>query len=96
MRTAQFARARIVWGTRKQVLIPVLAVSRINGQFFGFVAEGNGNQLVARQRRLQLGELIGNDYVVLQGVNPGEKIITSGLQFLADGAPVTAMPQQHG
>ena len=96
LRTAQFARARIVWGTRKQVLIPVLAVSRINGQFFGFVAEGNGNQLVARQRRLQLGELIGNDYVVLQGVNPGEKIITSGLQFLADGAPVTAMPQQHG
>ena len=74
----------------------MLAVSRINGQFFGFVAEGNGNQLVARQRRLQLGELIGNDYVVLQGVNPGEKIITSGLQFLADGAPVTAMPQQHG
>ena len=96
LRTAQFARARIVWGTRKQVLIPVLAVSRINGQFFGFVAEANGNQLVARQRRLQLGELIGNDYVVLQGVHPGEKIITSGLQFLADGAPVTAMPQQHG
>lgn len=96
LRTAQFARARIVWGTRKQVLIPVLAVSRINGQFFGFVAEGNGNQLVAKQRRLQLGDLVGNEYVVLQGINPGEKIITSGLQFLADGAPVMAMPQQHG
>jgi len=96
LRTAQFARARIVWGTRKQVLIPVLAISRINGQFFGFVAEGNGNQLVAKQRRLQLGDLVGNEYVVLQGINPGEKIITSGLQFLADGAPVTAMPQQHG
>jgi RND family efflux transporter MFP subunit len=96
LRTAQFARARIVWGTRKQVLIPVLAVSRINGQFFAFIAEGNDNKMVARQRRLQLGELIGNDYVVLQGVNPGEKIITSGLQFLADGAPVMAAPQQHG
>ena len=96
LRTAQFARARIVWGTRKQVLIPVLAVSRISGQSFGFVAEGNGNQLVAKQRRLQLGDLVGNEYVVLQGINPGEKIITSGLQFLADGAPVMAMPQQHG
>lgn len=96
LRTAQFARARIVWGTRKQVLIPVLAVSRINGQFFGFVAEGNDNHLVARQRHLEVGDLVGNDYVVLKGINPGEKIITSGLQVLADGAPVTAMPQQHG
>ena len=96
LRTAQFARARVVWGTRKQVVIPVLAVSRINGQFFAFIAEGNPNQMVAKQRRLQLGELIGNNYVVLQGINPGEKIITSGLQFLADGAPVMAAPQQHG
>ena len=52
--------------------------------------------MVAKQRRLQLGDLVGNEYVVLQGINPGEKIITSGLQFLADGAPVMAMPQQHG
>ncbi len=90
LRTAQFARARIVWGTRKQVLIPVLAVSRINGQFFAYVAEGNGKQMVARQKHLQVGDLVGNDYVVLDGINAGDKIITSGTQFLADGAPVMA------
>ncbi|HEX6466532.1 MAG TPA: efflux RND transporter periplasmic adaptor subunit, partial [Terriglobales bacterium] len=80
----------IVWGTRKQVLIPVLAVSRINGQFFAYVAEGNGKQMVARQKHLQVGDLVGNDYVVLDGINAGDKIITSGTQFLADGAPVMA------
>ncbi len=90
LRTAQFARASVIWGTRKQVLIPVLAVSRINGQFFAYVAEGDGKQMVARQKHLRVGDLVGNNYVVLDGINAGDKIITSGTQFLGDGAPVMA------
>jgi RND family efflux transporter MFP subunit len=90
LRTAQFARARIVWGSHQRVLIPVLSVSRINGQFFAFIAEESGGNSVARQRKLQLGELIGNNYVVLDGIKPGDKIITSSTQFLADGMPVAA------
>jgi hypothetical protein len=40
---------------------------------------------------LHVGEMIGNDYVVLDGINAGDKVIVSGTQFLTDGAPV--MPQ---
>lgn len=88
VRTDQFLRARLVWGRSERPLIPVLAVSRIGGQHFAFVAEGEGASLRARQRQLRLGAIVGNDYVVLEGIQPGDRMILSGTQFLVDGAPV--------
>jgi len=87
-RIAQQVRAQISWGSRSGQVIPVLAVQRVNGQFFAFVAMKDGNSAVARQRLLKVGETIGNDYAVLEGISAGEHIIVSGLQFLQDGAPV--------
>jgi RND family efflux transporter MFP subunit len=89
LRTAQFTRARVVWGTRQGPVVPLLAVSRISGQHFAFVAEGKEGALVARQRPLRLGEIVGNAYVVLDGIKAGERVIVSGTQFLQDGAPVS-------
>jgi RND family efflux transporter MFP subunit len=88
LRQAQFVRARIVWGTREAPVIPVLAVSRVGGQYFAFVAEEKGGTLVARQRPVRLGEIVGNDYVVLDGIAEGDRVIVSGTQTLADGAAV--------
>jgi RND family efflux transporter MFP subunit len=88
LRPAQFVRARVVWGTKESPLIPVLAVSRLGGQHFAFVAEEHEGALVARQKPVRLGEIVGNDYVVLDGITPGDRIIVSGTQMLADGAPV--------
>jgi RND family efflux transporter MFP subunit len=89
LRPAQFIRAQIVWGTHEGPVVPVIAVSRIGGQHFAFVAEEKDGGLVARQKALQVGEIVGNDYVVRDGIRPGDKIIVSGTQFLVDGAPVS-------
>jgi RND family efflux transporter MFP subunit len=89
LRPAQFVRARVVWGTREGPVVPVLAVSRVSGQYFAFVAEEEKGALVARQRPVQVGEIVGNDYVVLSGIRPGDRVIVSGTQFLRDGAPVS-------
>jgi RND family efflux transporter MFP subunit len=94
LRTAQFLRARIIWGTHDAPKIPVLAVSRINGQYFGFVAEKSGAVTVARQRMLQLGDLIDNNYVVLGGIKAGDHIIVEGTQLLADGVPISESPAE--
>jgi RND family efflux transporter MFP subunit len=91
-RSDQFVRARIVWTTAPGLIIPVTAVSRINAQFFAFVAEKSGEGLVAKQKPVQLGEIVGNDYVVQSGLAPGEQLIVSGLQKVRDGAPVVAAP----
>jgi RND family efflux transporter MFP subunit len=89
LRTSQFIRARIIWGRRQTPVVPVLAVSRIGDQYFAFVAEpGQGGAYVARQRPLRVGQMVGNDYPVLEGIKPGERIIVSGTQFLVDGMPV--------
>jgi hypothetical protein len=37
---------------------------------------------------IEVGDLIGNDYVVLSGINAGDKIIVTSVQMLADGMPV--------
>jgi RND family efflux transporter MFP subunit len=39
LRSDQFLRARVVWSTRPGIVVPVLAVTRVNGQFFVFVPE---------------------------------------------------------
>lgn len=87
-RNAQQVHSRVVWSEEKRPMIPVTAVSRLSGKLFAFVAEGQGKQAVARQRAIQVGDLVGNDYVVLEGIKPGDRIIVSGVQMLADGMPV--------
>ena len=93
LRVAQQVRAQVVWSSHEGTVIPVLAVTRISGQFFAFLALKEGNGTVARQRLLKLGDTIGNDYVALDGLKPGDHIITSGLQFLQDGMPVMEQAQ---
>ena len=88
LRMAQQVRAQVVWGAHEGTVIPVLAVTRINGEFFAFLAVKEGNGVVARQKLLKVGDTVGNDYAVLDGIKPGDHIIVSGLQFLRDGAPV--------
>ena len=64
-------------------------VSRINGQFFVYVVEkGDNGATVAHQRAVQLGSVVGNDYVVLGGLKPGDQLVTAGIQKIADGMPV--------
>ena len=108
-RTDQFVRALVVWTTAPTLTVPVTAVTRINGQFFVFVAERPSAQgtsgsspsantrapasaLVARQRAVTLGTVIGNEYVVESGLQAGEQLIVSGVQKIGDGAPVTTTP----
>jgi RND family efflux transporter MFP subunit len=89
LRQSQFIHARIVWGTHQNPQVPILAVSRLGGQYFAFVAEPqNGGSYVARQKPLKVGQTVGNDYEVQEGLKPGDKVIISGTQFLLDGAPV--------
>jgi RND family efflux transporter MFP subunit len=134
LRAAQFVRARLIWSTHPGVVVPVLAVSRINGQYFVFVAEpapaggpggpgggggagrstggGGGSSgaggapggaggpggspggppMVARQRPITVGDVVGNDYVVLGGLKPGDRVVASGVQKLADGVPIMPLP----
>jgi len=87
-RNSQLVKARVVWSTSPAPTVPVLAVTRIGGQAFVYIAESSGDGAVAKQRAVSLGDTIGNDYAVSDGLKAGDKVIISGIQFLVDGVPV--------
>ena len=49
---------------------------------------------------IKIGPIVGNNYPVLEGIRSGERVITSGVQKLADGAPIQPVqptaPQPQG
>jgi hypothetical protein len=89
VRVQQYVRSRIVWSNEPVISVPVVAVNRISGQYFVFVAEaGRGGALVAKQKPVTVGDLIGDSYIVRSGVKEGEQVIVSNIQKLQDGFPV--------
>jgi RND family efflux transporter MFP subunit len=96
LRAAQYVRARIIWKTTEGLVVPVTAVLRISGQFFAFVVEEAGGKMVAKQRAIKVGPIAGNNYPVLEGIKPGERVVVSGAQKLADGAPIQAAADPAG
>ncbi|MCA1560920.1 MAG: efflux RND transporter periplasmic adaptor subunit [Acidobacteria bacterium] len=88
VRVQQYVRARVVWRSAPGLTIPIVAVQRVSGQYFCFVAESQGESLVARQRSVRVGEVLGDDYVIADGLKAGDRVIVSGVQKIGDGAPV--------
>jgi RND family efflux transporter MFP subunit len=98
LRDGQFVRARLIWSTNSALLVPTVAVSRIAGQSFVFVAtdqpQANGrSQRVATQRPVQLGPLQGNSYPVVDGLVLGEEVIVTNILQLRDGVPIAPTAQ---
>lgn len=96
LRANQFVRARIIWDQRRGVTVPTTAVARIAGETFVFVAEEQKSPqgemvLVAKQKRVKLGDIRVNNYQIISGLQTGEKLIISGIQNLRDGIPI--MPE---
>jgi RND family efflux transporter MFP subunit len=88
LRNQQLVNARVTWSTAPAPVVPVLAVSLVGGQTFVYLASPKGEGYIAHQVPVTVGETVGNTYPVLGGLKPGDKVITSGLQFLQEGAPV--------
>ena len=87
-RNSQLVKARVVWSVAPAPTVPVLAVTRIGGQPFVYVVGSSDKGTVAKQRSVVLGDTLGNDYAVSDGLKAGDKVIVSGTQFLIDGTPI--------
>jgi len=90
LRNLQLVNARLTWKTSAQPVVPILAVVRVGGQPFVYVAvpSTHGEGYAAHQVAVTLGETVGNNYPVLSGLKQGDKVILTSIQFLQEGAPV--------
>lgn len=69
------------------ITVPQMAVQRDRDGFFVMVVN---NDNVVEQRRVTLGEQNGSDWLVVSGLEKGEKVITEGLQKVSAGLTVEA------
>lgn len=75
------------------VLLPQQAVTRSPDGDSVMVVDAKG---MASPRQVKVGGAQGNDWVVLSGLQPGEKVIVDGFQKLRPGAPVKPVPWGAG
>jgi RND family efflux transporter MFP subunit len=96
LRVGQIVNARVTYNTSQQPTVPVLAVTRIGGQSFVYIAAPaqQGSGYAAHQVSVTLGEPVGNVYPVLAGLKTGDRVILSGIQFLQEGVPVQPLQGQ--
>jgi RND family efflux transporter MFP subunit len=88
VRNAQLIKARVIWSTKPMAVVPILAVTRLAGQSFVFVARQQGGHTIAAQTPVTLGDTVGNSYSISSGLSAGDKVIVSSTQFLVNGMPV--------
>lgn len=69
--------------------IPYKAVTEQLGEFFVYVATDSNT---VSQRKVELGKQVGNNIIVKNGLEKGEKIAVEGVQNLREGAPITPVP----
>lgn len=82
----QFVRARIEVGTvANGLMVPQRAV-QITPQGATVMVVGANN--IANPRPVKLGDLQGNNWVVREGLRPGDRVIVNGLQKVRPGSPV--------
>jgi multidrug efflux pump subunit AcrA (membrane-fusion protein) len=85
IRAGMFATVSLVTNVRRDVpVIPRDAAINTYGSWLVFVVDGN----TARRRTVTLGLENENLVEVLEGLEPGDRIVSAGQNFLSDGDPV--------
>lgn len=86
LRPGMFGRLDVDLGVQTNtVLVPEGAVAELQGKNFVWVI-GSDNK--AAQRPVTVGESIGNEVIIKNGLKPGENIVVEGQQKLRDGMVV--------
>ncbi|ABE49861.1 MULTISPECIES: efflux RND transporter periplasmic adaptor subunit [Methylobacillus] len=86
----QFVRAKVVVGEREGVfLVPQSAVMNSQQGRFVYVVDENNHAVV---RPVVTGDWIGRDWVILNGLNAGEKVVVDNLIKIRPGAPLQPHP----
>jgi multidrug efflux pump subunit AcrA (membrane-fusion protein) len=88
LRADQAVRAQFLWRTSNGLTVPTKATMQVGGKYFVFVAQEQNGKLVAHQVEIEVGDIEGDSYQVKSGLKSHDRVVTTGIQRLADGAPI--------
>jgi multidrug efflux system membrane fusion protein len=87
----QFAAAD-VGSQPSAIVVPLSAIVQSNGGKYGiFTVSDSSAGKVARLHTVEIGAVTGTEISVLNGVQAGDRIITTGANLLKDGQPVEVL-----
>jgi membrane fusion protein (multidrug efflux system) len=87
MLPGQYVRVQVIAGRQQAIVVPQAAVLQNESGRFVWVVDGEGK---AVQRNIRAGNWVGKDWVVIEGLKPGERLIVDNLVRLRPGTPVQA------
>ena len=88
----QYVRVQVVAGSRQAIVVPQSAVLQNESGRFVWLAGADGK---AAARTIQAGSWVGKDWVVLGGLQAGDRVIVNNLVRLRPGAAVEIKPVQE-
>ena len=91
LRPGLFAKVKaVVSVVQNGVLVPQRCITELQG-LYSVMVVGEGNKV--DRREVTVGPRIDEFWLVLEGLEPGEKVVYEGLQLVRDGLEVN--PQSH-
>jgi membrane fusion protein (multidrug efflux system) len=92
LRPGQFAKVRgIVAVVEDGILVPQRCVTELQGTYSVYVVDDSDQ---ARRREVRAGPKIEAFWLILEGLEPRERVVYEGLQKVRDGALVNPIPQE--
>ncbi|HUK42667.1 MAG TPA: efflux RND transporter periplasmic adaptor subunit [Candidatus Acidoferrales bacterium] len=90
LRPGEYARVRTIIATRKgALLVPQKAVSELQGNYQVAVV-GSDNKVQIRP--VKVGERVGTEWIIEQGLKRGERVVAEGVQKVRGGMAVNPKP----
>ena len=90
LRPGGYARVRAVIRVEHGgLLVPQRAVSELQGSYQIAVVDGDSKVNI---RSVTVGDRVGSEWVIAEGVKPGESVVTEGVQKVRPGMHVNAKP----
>jgi membrane fusion protein (multidrug efflux system) len=94
LRPGQYGLVRAKTSTRQgAILIPQRAVTELQGAYQVATVDSTNKVHI---KTVQVGDQIGNNWLIDKGIGPNERVIAEGTQKVKDGAVVDPQPYQPG
>ena len=87
LRPGMFARVKVTFGVRRSVVLPDIAIVKLQGSGQRSVYLTQSDSTV-RTSVVTLGTHVGDEYEILSGVDEGDLVVTKGQTALRDGVKV--------
>lgn len=92
LRPGQYAKVRAVLGVKQgALLVPQRSVTELQGSFQVAVVDAQNKVSIAN---VKPGERVGTQWVIDEGLKPGDRVIAEGVQKVGPGS--TVVPQTAG